>query len=195
MPDHQIIADVSDTLRQVLTDGFTTLGPAPHPVAEVHDLVDNISINPPRLTLFLFDVSEDLSQRNRRPLQNLALNGVTLQKPPMALLLRYLMTPWSGDRDTDQRILGRTLQVLYDDAIINGPQLRGVLAGTNEALKIKLAHLNIEERSRIWHAVERPYRLSINYEVRVLNLDSLTRETRPAISARQIDPSSVAVVP
>jgi hypothetical protein len=195
VPDYSVIADVSDTLRAVLTGGFTTLGGAQPPIAELHDLTGQISTNPPRLTVFLFDVCEDASQRNRRPLQSLLPPNLSLQKPPMALLLRYLMTPWSGDRLTDHRILGRTLQILYDDAIISGPQLQGGLVGTSEALKIKLTTLELEDRARVWHAVQRPFRLSLTYEVRVANLDSETREMRPAISSRQMDPARVSVAP
>lgn len=189
MPDYSVIADVSDTLRSVLTDAFTTLGPTP-PIAEVHDLSGVISTNPARLTIFLFEVVEDGTLRNRRPLQGTMPPSLTLQKPPMALLLRYLMTPWSGDQFTDHRILGRTLQTLYEDAIISGPSLQGGLVGSSQALKVKLAPLQLEERSRIWHAIQRPYRLSLTYEVRVVNLDATTFETRPPVATRQLAPSS-----
>jgi hypothetical protein len=189
VPDYSVIADVSETLRTILTDGFVTLGGLQPPVAEIHDLAGPISANPARLTLFLFEISEDMASRNRRPVQTPMPPNLSLQKPPMALLLRYLMTAWSGDRATDHRILGRTLQILYDDAIINGPQLQGGLVGTNQALKVTLAPLDLEERTRVWHAVQRPYRLSLSYEVRVVNLDSLTQEVRPPVNTRQLDPA------
>ncbi len=195
MPDYSVIADVSATLRTVLTDGFALLGGAPPPIAEIHDLSGTIATNPARLTIFLFDVVEDVVSRNRAPLQTHAAPSLAVQKPPMALLLRYLMTPWSGDRLTDQRILARTLQVLYDQAILSGPQLLGGLAGTSQALKIKLVPLDLEERTRVWHSVQRPYRLSLSYEVRVVNLDSLEVERRPPVSARQLDPARAAVAP
>jgi hypothetical protein len=189
MPDYSVIADVSETLQSVLTDAFTTLGPQP-PVAEVHDLSGQISTNPARLTLFLFEIAEDASLRNRPPVQGIAAPGLTLQKPPMPLLLRYMMTPWSGDRVTDHRILGRTLQTLYDDAIISGPSLLGGLANTSEALKVKLVPLELEDRSRVWHAIQRPYRISLIYEVRVIHLDSTEIDTRPPINARQLNSST-----
>jgi hypothetical protein len=191
VPDFSVIADVSETLRTVLTDGFTVLGGAQPPIAVLHDLAPGqIATNPPRLTLFLFEVTEDATLRNRHPLQGLVPPSLSLQKPPMALLLRYLMTPWSGDRVTDQRILGRTLQILYDDAIINGPQLQGGLAGTNQALKLKLTPIDLDDRARVWFSVQRPYRLSLIYEVRVVNLESVEQETRPPVSTRQLDPVS-----
>jgi hypothetical protein len=191
VPDYSVVADVSETLRTLLTEGFKVFGGAQPPIAVLEDFGGGqIPTNPARLTLFLFDVTEDVSMRNRRPLQGLAPPSLTLQKPPMALLLRYLMTPWAGDRVTEQRILGRTLQVLYDDAIINGPQLQGGLAGTSQALKVKLTPIDLEDRTRVWFSVQRPYRLSLTYEVRVVNLDSVEQETRPPVSARQLEPAS-----
>lgn len=193
MPDFSVIADVSRTLETFLTDGLSTLVPPPAPVAEVHDLQGTISTNPARLTLFLFEVVEDSSQRNRPNVRAdsipPALPAVQVSKPPMALLLRYLMTPWSGDRFTDHQILGRTLQVLYDGAILNGPTLLGTtLQGTDVALKITLTPITLEERSRVFYSVQRPYRLSVTYDVRVINLDTLTARSRVPVASREIHP-------
>jgi len=73
---------------------------------------------------------------------------------------------------TDHKLVGRTLQVLYDGAILSGTQLQGGLVGTDQALKVTLSPLTLEERARVWYAIEKPYRLSITYEVRVVNLDA-----------------------
>jgi hypothetical protein len=105
----------------------------------------------------------------------------------MALLLRYLLTPWGGDRLTEHRMLARAMQVLYDHAILSGPDLRGNLAGTDQALKITLSPLTLDERSRVWFAVQRPYRLSASYEVRVVNLDPETVEQFTPVTRRSTD--------
>jgi hypothetical protein len=188
VPDFSVIADVSKTLEGVLTAAFANLGPQP-PIAEIHDLSGQISTQPARLTLFLFEVAEDAGLRNRPPVQTAFPSMLAIQKPPMPLVLRYLATPWSGDRDTDQRIIGRTLQTLYDDAIISGPSLTGGLANTSQALKVKLVALELEDRARVWHAIQRPYRISLVYEVRFVNLDPTAMELRPPVRARQLDPA------
>jgi hypothetical protein len=181
VPDYGTIADVSDTLRQVLTDAFAPLDPLNPPVAEVSDLQGNILVSPARMTVFLFETVEDASARNRPRVLSPTVPPtipptVTLKKPPMALLLRYMLTPWSGDRLTDHRLLGRAMQVLYDGAILSGTQLQGQLAGTDQALKVTLSPLTIEERARVWYAIQKPYRLSVTYEVRVVNLDAIAAE-------------------
>ena len=185
MPDFSVLADVSETLETVLTDALSTLAPGP-PVAEVNDLITLPPANPPRVTLFLFEVTEDPTQRNRPPVRAVAPPNLTSEKPPMALRLRYLITPWGGDVFTDQRMLGRVLEVLYDDAILNGPQLRGGLAGTSQALKVTLAQLTLEERTRIWHAIQHQFRLSVIYELRVVNLDSLEQRTQVPVQVRAV---------
>ena len=162
MADFGVIADVSATLQNILTDAVSPLAPAPNrPFAETHDLQGVIPTAPPRLTLFLFEVVEDPSARNRPRVYNGVPPDIGLRRPTMALQLRYLVTPWSGDRLTDHRLLGRAMQALYDGMILSGAQLAGGLAGRNDALKLNLEPLTLEERTRIWHAVQQPYRLSV----------------------------------
>lgn len=185
MSDFGVIADVSATLQTLLTNALSTLaGP---PLAQIHDLQGNIPTNPAQLTIFLFEAAEDPSARNRPRLRSSAPPDLSVRKPPLALLLRYLFTPWSGDRITDHRILGRAMQALYDNAIISGTGLQGGLAGTDQALKITQAPLSLEERTRVWHAVQRPYRLSASYEVRVVNLDSEREDLIHPVARRSLD--------
>jgi Pvc16 N-terminal domain len=172
VPDYGVIADASLTLQTVLTQALLPLDPVAPPVAEISDLQGPIATNPARLTLFLFETVEDASSKNRPRVVTATPPTISVRKPPMALLLRYLVTPWSGDRITDHKLLGRALQVLYDGAILSGPQLQGGLAGTNQALKVTLSPLTLEERARVWYAMQRPYRLSVTYEIRVVNLDA-----------------------
>jgi hypothetical protein len=188
VPDYTVIADVSSTLQTALTEAYQPIDPVNPPVAEISDLQGNISTNPARMTLFLFETVEDPYSRNRPKVRVVPPpppgTGLSFRKPPMALLLRYMLTPWSGDRLTDHKLVGKTLQTLYDGAILSGTQLQGGLAGTDQALKVTLSPLTLEERARVWYAIEKPYRLSITYEVRVVNLDAEEIETIQPVSQR-----------
>jgi hypothetical protein len=64
-----------------------------------------------------------------------------------------MVTAWGGDRHAEQRMLGRVLQVLYDDAILDGLELSGVLAGTPAHLLVSLVALELEDRARVWSAL------------------------------------------
>jgi hypothetical protein len=186
MANYPVIGDVSETLRSVLAAGFLPLGPNP-PTIEVHDLQTAIA-TAPAITICLYDVVEDPSAKNR-PRRRSAGPGGTFQidKAPMALLLRYLITPWAGDRPTDHQILGRVLQILYDGAIIHGSALKGSLAGTSEALKVTMAPIPLQERFWLWQAVQKAYRISVTYEVRVVNLDAIQAQRVPPVASRELE--------
>jgi hypothetical protein len=173
-----VLASVSATLVARLTEGFSDLGP-PAPVAALDDLRRTPADDPPQVTLFLYDIVEEPTLRNRGKTVEEVAGRLRERKQPLALCLHYMMTAWAGDRVTEQRLLGRVLRVLYDDAVLDGPELVGVLAGTDSQLKVSLSTMKLDDRSRIWWAISQPYRLSVNYEVRVVDIDA-TNETSAA---------------
>ncbi|MEA2859984.1 MAG: hypothetical protein QOC72_2023 [Methylobacteriaceae bacterium] len=186
MPGSDVIASVSETLKSVLDAAVSTLdNPAS---AELSNLQGNISTSPARLTIFLFEVAEDVSARNKPRVRAAVQPHIMTSKPPMALVLRYLITAWGGDRATEHRLLGRAMQVLYDGALISGPDLQGsALKDTTEVLKVTLLPLTLEERTRVWYSVQRPYRLSLYYEIRVVNLDSETSVQSRMVDGRNLE--------
>lgn len=186
MGDYPVIGDVSETLRSVIDAGLSSL--VPPPTVEVHDLQGAIPTAPAHVTICLYDVTEDPSAKNRPRRKSAGPAGTfRIDKPPMALLLRYMVTPWSGTRAADHQILGRVMQILYDGAIIHGPALQGGLAGSSEALKITMAPIPLQERFWLWQAVQRAYRISVTYEVRVVNLDAIEPQLARPVAARELD--------
>ena len=186
MADYPVIGDVSETLRSVIHAGLASL--MPPPTVEVHDLQGPITTAPAHVTICLYDVVEDPSAKNRPRRKNPGPAGtLRIEKPSMALLLRYLVTPWSGTRAADHQILGRVMQILYDGAIIHGPALQGGLAGTSEALKITMAPIPLQERFWLWQAVQKAYRISVTYEVRVVNLDAIEVQLVRPVAARELE--------
>lgn len=186
MADADVLSAVSETLEARLTSGLSTLGP-PAPVARLHDLVRPVTSDPPTITLFLYEISEEASLRNRAKRTRIIDGDVLTLKQPLALRLHYMITAWGGDRLTEQRMLGRVLQVMYDDATLEGLQLAGVLAGTDAELHVSLEPLMLEDRARVWAAIGQTYRLSVNYEVRVVNIDAETEAVSAPVRERRLD--------
>lgn len=189
-----VIGDVSQTLIAALDAALAALFPAPAPQAVLHDLQGVISTNPATLAVVLYEVAEDASSRNRPMQITPAPAGRILRKPPMTLILRYMIVPFAGDRLTEQRMLGRAMQTLHDTAIFAGPDLRGSpapggLVGSADILAATLAPLSLEERTRIWHAIQRPYRLSVCYQLRVANIDPTREAHAPLVRSRNLDPA------
>jgi hypothetical protein len=189
MADYTVVGDVSAIIVRTLTAAFADLQPVP-PVVELNDLSEDVQTPVAKLTVFLYDISEDPASRNRPPVRSAPPDAPTVRKPPMALLLRYLLTPWGGSQVTQQEMLGRTLQALYEDAIVDGGQLSGSLAGSTDALRFTLTPLSLEQKSWVWYAIQKSYRLSLNYEVRVVNLDVATAVPLVPVASRALVPAA-----
>lgn len=188
MLTYEVIGDVSQTLQTVLNTGLQAANASW--VAELHDLVHTPAASPPKLTIFLYDVVEDASARNRPLERRPGAPGYTIKKPPLALALRYMLTAWGGDRITEHRIIGRAIQVLYDRAILSGADLGGTFAASNEALKLTLAPIGLSERAEVWQAIHKTYHLSVNYEVRVVHLDAELEQQTPTVQQALVVPAT-----
>jgi hypothetical protein len=192
MADFGVISEVSATLVDALTAALSTLsGP---PIAELHNLQGTIATTPPKLAVCLYEILEDVTSRNQ-PMQRIPQPaGLRLAKPPMVLSLKYLLTPFAATPEDEQQILGRAMQALYEDAIFSGPDLRGTpapagLVGSADVLAVTLDPLTLEERSRVFHAIQQPYRLSLSYQIRVANVHPRQDRLAELARSRSFDPA------
>jgi hypothetical protein len=176
---------VSATLVARLNAGMSDLG-TPPPIAELNDLSTRPPTDPPLVTLFLYDIVEEATLRNRAKTRELVGSQLFTRKQPLGLCLHYMITAWAGDRATEQRLLGRVMQVLYDDAILDGPELVGVLSGSDSELRVSLSGMRLDDRARVWWAINQTYRLSVNYEVRVVDIDSTVEAAAAPVQVRDL---------
>jgi hypothetical protein len=182
--NYAVISDVSTSLVTLLDQDLRR-----QPL-NARAVLDDLSGAVPAgltLTITLYEILEDGPSRNRPQPQRPDQTAVVSTKPPMALRLHYLLTPWGGDQITEQQILGRAMQALYDDAILAGPALLGGLRGSTDTLKLTLIPLTLEDRARVWYAIQKPYRLSVNYEVRVVNLNATKELRAEVVQSRTLD--------
>lgn len=86
------------------------------------------------------------------------------------------MTPYMGAIDgaseTEQAILGRTMQLFYDTPLLRGVVLQDDFRDSAVELTIRLEMLGVEELSRLFQALSTPLRLSVAYEVSVVYIAS-----------------------
>ncbi len=192
MATFNAIAEVSEILRRTLDAGLTPVGAS----CIVADLVSTPAVGM-TLTLTLYEIQEDPSARNRPDLRVVQNNQVVLQRSPTSLLLRYMISAWSGNVSDDQRILGRAVQTLYEHAIVSGAELGGTsLIDHDEALAITMIQQTIEDRTHVWRAYDKPYRLSINYEVRVVKIEaSRAPVVSPAVRSRHLQHGVIEELP
>jgi hypothetical protein len=195
----KVIAAASQTLVKniddVLKEHFLSSSNVPR--AALHDLHDppiSTSTNAAIVAVTLFEVREDPTSRNRPRVQKnkgVLAGHIDTFKPPMALKLRYLVTPWgvtssnqgANERELEHELLGVVAQLFYERAIL---QFNPAAEETHSALKLSLVPLTFEEQTRFWHAVQQKFRASLTYDVRVVNLDAQDELSSPLVSSREI---------
>jgi hypothetical protein len=193
MSSYKVIARVSTVLRQVLWQAFD-------PDNEIRPLIVSqaaiVFVNPTetavnsanRLSLWLYQITENEFMKNQPMLRG--TNGVNQdQFPSLALNLHYLVTPFGPSGEADHLILGKTMQLMYDNAIL---LVRDPVDGIVEELRIILCPLKLEELTRIWESLREPYRLSVCYQVKVTRIDSQRLPVNARIVERTADFSETA---
>jgi hypothetical protein len=128
------------------------------------------------LSVWLYRVIRDDQRLNAPPER---ISRTQVRRTPLPVRLHYLITPLTEVEDdngaeTEQMILGKVLQVLYDHPRLRGTDLASDFAGTAVELSVRLEPLSLEELTQIWDALDRPYQLSVSYEVSVVYIYSAT---------------------
>jgi hypothetical protein len=176
MSDYTAIADVGETLVELLRVNMQDLIP-----------MDSISLVSPgeiegkdniRLSLFLYQVSEDTYRRNME-MENMGHSR--LKSPPLALELYYMLTsyPSPGIQDRTERakeehsILARAMQILHDNPILTGSVLMGSLPAHGTELRLIITSMSLDDMSKIWSTFkEKSFRPSACYLVTSVQIDS-----------------------
>lgn len=158
--DLNIIGDVTDTLVQLLSGLDVTLDSPAHL---------NESGDYKRINLYLYQILENPYSKNQTWL---TINSGEKQYPPMALNLYYLLTPYASDAKSAHEVLSHSIRIFYNNSIINGDRLAGSLRSVIEQLSLVICPMKLEELTRIWNALQTPYRLSVCYEVRIVMIES-----------------------
>src|SRR5690606_8235296 len=132
MSHYSVIARVSQELRRILWQSFDQQNDIKQYVKGLESIVftnptdANKNANH-KLSLWLYQITENEFVKNR-PMVRQDTNGngnVALSFPPLAVNLFYLITPFASFNDSaesqtaDHLLLGRTMQTLYDNAIVH----------------------------------------------------------------------------
>jgi hypothetical protein len=153
-----------------------------------------------RLSLFLYQISENAHMKNQ-PMERIQMNE--LRFPPLSLNLYYLLTPFAGDETNEIKgwdahtILGKAMQIFYDNAVLDGPNLMEVLQDPDvdreeyydqiRQIKIILDPISMDDMTKIWNSLDTPFKLCVCYEVRVIMIDSERRKQFKRIEKKQTD--------
>lgn len=178
---HLRIAEVSKFLRHTLWLGMAEDSDTKQLVSSENNIVLSNPGQPAdeqrNISLWLYQVVPNEHLRNAAFVRQ-GSDGLE-QYPPLSLNLYYLLTPSTGKDEGDQKVLGKALQVFHDQSILAMPSSE--TPGEGEELHVALVQRTIEELAEVWEALQKPYRLSVCYEVRVVRISS-----RRVVQARRI---------
>ncbi len=186
MSESTAIGMVSESLRNLLIGEMRL-------ASKVTILAPDETGDEQRINLFLYKVQENTTLKNMD--WNVKIGDPTkIIPPPLSLNLFYLMTPYAPNdtltgtgNATAHAILGEAMRVFYENPIVPQKYLVSGLVDAREQIKIIYNTLNLEELSQIWSTFTQPFRLSVLYEVSVVQLDMLPiSEKTMAARVRQI---------
>ena len=181
---YTVLRAASRTIQSLLTSGFLAepslklffFGPGGKMKVSLLTPEQMTTAGTEGLSVWMYRVVRDEDRLND---PDVRLNSGSVRPPPLPLRAHYLVTPMTsaatgGGPETDHVLLGKTLQILNDHPRLRGADLQDDLSGTDAILTVRLEPLGLQEIYQIWDALEGSYRLSVSYEVALLNIDPAT---------------------
>ena len=172
MSDFKVIGDIGETLKNLLEDDIHwTDITKPEITLKSPKEIKYTGENKNIISIFLYQIVENTFLKNE---QLKKIDATTFHYPPMAVDLLYLITPYGSDPTQEQYMLGKVMQILFDNAILTGSVLQKSLKGTDDEIRLIFNPLTLDDLNKIWGAFqETGYRLSISYLVTPVRIDSI----------------------
>jgi len=199
------IGAVSAVLRNLLDNGLIEAGNAMGATVNVSAVApDTIDLDdaeaPPRLNLFLYQVTPNPGWRNVGLPSRSSATGERLSNAPLALDLHYLLTAYGRADFQAEILLGYAMHLLHERPVLDREAIRRALdpspldvsmlppafqalvasdlADQLEPIKLTPSAMTPDDMSKLWSAIQLHYRPSVAYQASVVLIEA----TRPAVS-------------
>jgi hypothetical protein len=150
-------------------------------LAASHALLGTPSFSP-GVVLYLYRVVPNEHARHS-PRDTLAGRA----RPPLSLDLHYLVFPWVELASDEAYLIAWTMRMLESRPVLGPGDLADGGFREDEVVHVIPGELNNEDLMRIWDAIEPPYRLSVPYIARVVQIDlEPMPEARPVIARKLV---------
>lgn len=170
MANYTAILEVGNVLIERLKEGLV-----PDIIPEGHGigLCSPAEKGEYSLGLHLYDIRECEDVRLNEMVN---IHTSSQQFPPMLLSLYYMITAYSDSdlkfrASQEQRILGRVLQLFYDNPLIAADQIGSSALGMD--MRIELLNPELEEKLHLWNMPDIPYKASLFYRITPVELESV----------------------
>lgn len=200
MPPHatpRIIRHVTAALLKILEEALTGILTPGEIQAAPPETIPQLESGQQMLVLYLYRVVESPELKNQGPDYEVlptppgGVPAVRVRQDPLSLNLHYLLIPFSGEAAflETYEMLGFAMKAFHDHGIFSPGQLAVPgLDPSEETLEFRLTQepLTTDQLSNIWEAVHAPYRLSVSYCVRTVQIGSDLAVTGRRVTTRRI---------
>lgn len=172
MADYPIIADVSNYIVRTLREKM-----CPEPIPSPN----NIVVSTPAesdvdyiVGLYLYDVREE----GEVSVPAMVSSGRTrLRRPSRPYSLYYMLflngSSQMGLKGGDvQKIIGRAAQIINDSSSVSPRALQSWLEDEEPPIIFSPARMSLEDKVRVWSAINKPYQVSLFYKAAPVFLSS-----------------------
>jgi hypothetical protein len=171
MANYTVVSEVGNALVQLLKNNMVpedVLNPESIGLCSPEDKGDIL------LGLYLYDVKECAEVRRSTMIN---VDAKHQKYPSTYLSLYYMITAYSnGDikfrSAEEQKLLGRVVQILADNSMLDPKSYEPVLKDNDFALHIEMLSLELEEKMKVWAVPNKAYKLSLFYRVAPVELES-----------------------
>ncbi len=182
MADYPIISDVSAFIVKTLREKM-----CPEPIPSPN----NIEVSSPLsqdvdylVGLYLYDIKEDVEVTSPRYIQR---GRAQIMKPPRPYALYYMVfingSGQMGLKDSDmQKIIGKIAQIVNDNSSVSPNELQSWLDTQEPPIVLSQAKISLEEKVRVWQAINKPYQMSLFYKAAPVYLSSAETIDTPRVS-------------
>ncbi|MDR2132010.1 MAG: DUF4255 domain-containing protein [Clostridiales Family XIII bacterium] len=184
MADYSIISDVSAHIVRMLREKM-----CPEPIPSPN----NIEVSSPAeqdvdyiLGLYLYDIREE----GEIALRSIRVGNARSRKPPKPYSLYYMIfingSSQMGLKAHDiQKIIGRAAQIVNDGNTVSPNALQTWLEAEESPVILSPAKISLDDKVRVWSAINKPYQVSLFYRAAPVFLSSeIVMEDTPVREAR-----------
>lgn len=164
MADYSIMSDVTSHIVKILRGGM-----CPDPISSPN-LVTAVSPSEQDadyiLGVYLYDITEDGEISGPSMVK---YGRSQIRRPPRPYSLYYMLyvngSSQLGIKSPDtHKILGRAAQIINDHRSISSKTLQPWLEEDEPPILITPSKITLEEKTRVWTAINKPYQVSLFYK-------------------------------
>lgn len=194
MARHQAIAATSTALLGLMQDRYPRDQFGPSLDFKLFQGKDFETGMPEGFSLYLYRVTVSAAVRNmtcRRDENNARF------RPSVPVDLHYLLSPWAGDGEKQQRMLGWSMRFLEDVGMLGSGQLNHYVKetdtfGKEEGVEVVCDPLALTDYLNLWDKLKPKMPASMTYIVRMIHLDSYVKIGGELVQTRQFDMAAPA---